>query len=112
MIVCNLALNLMLQNLNNFDPIKFLSIKTASLSAKNIESLKNKLNEKIGAYVLLAFSQYFKDDEFEQLTAQDGQEMLLKLRRVVPDMDNKLLMELENFRKDYQGAHRGGRRHA
>lgn len=98
----------MLSSLNNFDPISYLSLDAASLSKEDIEQLRSGLTSKIGQFILLKFSQYLPEDKFEEITSlTNGVEMLRKLNEAIPNMDEKLQEELENFKKDYW-ANTGG----
>ena len=99
----------MLQSLKNFDPISFLSISTTGLSEKDIEQLRNGLNSRIGEYLLLKFSEDISPEELDRIIKiKDGQKLLAELRKLVPNVDARMLDEIENFKNDYQSVHRGG----
>ena len=92
----------MLNVLSGFDPIDYLSIDTSSLSKEDIKTLRGGLNEKIGQYILLKFSEHLPEDQSQQIMGlTDGEEMIKKLQEVLPNMEGKLQEELENFKREY-----------
>lgn len=93
----------MLTTLNNFDPVSFLNIDSNSMLQEEVSNLRNSLNAKIGEYVLLKFSQNLHPEQLEQvLQYSDGQTVLETLRIVIPNTDQQIMEEVENFKKDYQ----------
>lgn len=93
----------MLTTLNNFDPVAFLDLDSSSMSQEEVSDLRTSLNAKIGEYVLLKFSQNLHPEQLEQvLQHSNGQAAVETLRRVIPNTDQQIMEEVENFKKDYQ----------
>lgn len=94
----------MVTSLNNFDPISFLGIDISSLSAEETSTLSISLNDKIGEYILLKFSKDLPSEQMDHITSlSDGQQILNELRRLIPDFEQRVSQELDNFKKEYQG---------
>ncbi len=94
----------MIAKFANFDPITFLNIDQASLSAEELGQLRQDLMAKIGEYVLLKLSKDFTDEQVNYLAAMDGQAVFNTLNTHLPDFENKFVLEVENFKKDYEAA--------
>lgn len=93
----------MLQALGNFDPVSFLGVDTVSLSSEEISQLRNSLNTKMGEYILLKFSENLTDEQFQQITnTKDGEQMITMLKNIIPNLEEKMLKELESFKREYQ----------
>ncbi|MDO8658043.1 MAG: hypothetical protein Q7K55_04835 [Candidatus Levybacteria bacterium] len=91
----------MLATLKDFDPVKFLDIDASTLSQKDLEEMRIFLNSKIGEYMLLKFSSLLTDRQFEQ--AVDSKEKIHEtLRTFIPNLDQRIFQEIENFKKNYQ----------
>lgn len=99
----NLNLNIsMLQSLNGFDPLLFLEINTSEISNEEQEELKRHLNQKIGEYVLIKLSDQFSPEVMDQVTqASSGEDMLGILSKSEPNLEENIIKEVENFKKDY-----------
>lgn len=100
----------MIAQLANFDPISFLGIDKSSYSDEEVRKLREDLMGKIGEYVLLKCSTSLTDEQLSQLSVMNGQQLLYALQNTVPGFDNIMLIEIENFKKDYQTA--GGQAYA
>lgn len=95
----------MLISLNNFDPISFLEIDVTTLHEEKLTNLRNSLNFKLGKYVLLKFSDSLSDEQIEKVSkANYGEEIYKILKETDPDIDNKIIQELENFKREYQST--------
>ncbi len=92
----------MIAQLANFDPITYLNIDQASYSDQELGQLRQDLMAKIGEYVLLKLSQDFTDEQVNYLAGMDGQAVFNTLQTHVPDFENKFMLELDNFKKDYE----------
>lgn len=87
--------------LKDFDPIKFLGIDISLFSQKDLEIMRDSLNSKIGEYILLKISNLLTEKQFKQ-AVNSGEKILETLRTYIPDLDQRILLEIENFKKDYQ----------
>lgn len=94
----------MFTSLQKFDPLVFLSVDTNSLSSPDeVNALREDLNKKIGEYILIKLSGGLTEEQMNEiLAAQSGSEILNKLVTVVPELEQKVLQEIENFKTDYQ----------
>lgn len=93
----------MLTSLQNFDPVAFLEIDTSSMPAEELSSLKQSLMAKIGEYVLLKFAQNLTTEQMDDVMGVETPEKLMeKLGTVVPNMNQKMLEEMENFKNEYK----------
>lgn len=93
----------MLQALANFNPITFLNIDTSSYSDEEIKILKGNLHNKMGEYVLLKMTNYLTPEQTDHiLSLSDGNQILNTLNTTVPGLEQKIVTEIENFRKEYQ----------
>ena len=100
--LCKKVLNKLLQTLQRFDPIVYISIDTSSFYEDDIKALRKGLNEKIGQYILLKFSQHLSEGQFEAMSnLTDGNEIIRRLQQSIPNMEDKLQEELENFKREY-----------
>lgn len=91
--------------LKNFDPTSFLDIDTSFLPKEEIENLKISLSSKIGEYILLKFSNDLTPKQIEQIgNFKNGQKLFDFIKTTMPNFENKIIEELENFKKDYQNA--------
>lgn len=92
----------MLTSLQNFDPIVFLSIDATTLSDEEIDKAREQLNSKIGEYLLLKLSDNLTQQQLSQVTqAKDGTAMMSLLNNLIPSLQNRILSEVENFKKEY-----------
>ncbi|MDO8658689.1 MAG: hypothetical protein Q7K55_08160 [Candidatus Levybacteria bacterium] len=91
----------MLITLKDFDAVKFLGINTSILSQKDLEEIRNSLNSKIGEYILLKLSSLLTEGQLKQ-AVDSGEKILETLKTFIPNLDQRILQETENFKKDYQ----------
>lgn len=97
----------MLSSLNNFDPISFLDINTTTFSKEGLKNLRNSLSYKLGKYVLLKFSDSLTDEQIEKASkANYGEDLYRILKETDSDVNNKIMQELENFKKEYQSSNK------
>ncbi len=94
----------MIAKLANFDPVTYLNIDQSSYSPQELGQLRQDLMAKMGEYVLLKLSQDFTDEQVNYLTPLDGQAIFNTLETHLPDFQNKFMLELDNFKKDYEAA--------
>lgn len=93
----------MLTKLNDFDPIKFLEIDTSLLSTNNLSNFRKTLNSKIGEYILLKVSKYLTKKQLNKAgRINNGQKLFEMLKTEIPDLNPKIIEELENFKNEYQ----------
>lgn len=93
----------MLQTLNDFDSISFLGINTESFSPEQATVLRISLNDKIGEYILLKFTKSLNNEQIDHITSlSDGNQILSELSKIVPNFEQKMSQELDNFKKEYQ----------
>lgn len=86
--------------LDKFDPLSFLNIDATRLSQDEIDITRSYLNALIGEYILLKLSRNLTEEQIAQLIESKTQ-ILNTLKSIVPDTDNAIQKELENFKKDY-----------
>lgn len=93
----------MLSRLINFDPIKFLDIDTSTLSPEEVEETRDFLKANIGEYILLQFSNLLTEEQLKQ-GVESGEKIIETLRTFIPDLDQRILQKIENFKKDYKNS--------
>lgn len=90
-------------NLTTFDPIVFLEIdKKYTLNSEDYEKIKKQLMNDIGEFIFLQISQDLSDKQIDEiLNVSAGEEKLAFLNKFVPDFQNRLQNELQNFKKEF-----------
>lgn len=92
----------MLKNLVNFDPVTFLGIDISSMSEQDINDLRTSLNKKIGEYVLLKLSDSLTSEQVDDVISMaDGEQIINKLQNQIPDVEQKIIGIMDNFKIDY-----------
>lgn len=95
----------MFQSLNGFDPLKFLNIDNSQFQSEDeINQLRLDLNNKIGEYILLKLGGEISEDQINSiLNSSNGEEVLDNLGKFTPNLEERVRLELENFKREYQG---------
>lgn len=94
----------MLKSLVNFDPIQYLEIDKSSFSNTQLAVIRKGLQTYIGQYVLLKLSGLLTDQQIKQISkTNNGAEILTLIRNSIPNADKKILIEVANFKKGYEG---------
>ena len=92
----------MLTTLQNFDPIAFLEVDTSKLSEQEVTELRTFLMGKIGEYILLKVSDKLTDEQIEEVSKNANNGNILNiLRQYIPDIDQRMLQEVEQFKVEY-----------
>lgn len=86
---------------DKFDPLSFLNIDTTKLSQGEIDITRDFLNALIGEYILLKLSKNLTEEQITQLMMSNKNQILNTLKNMVPDTENTIRKELENFKRDY-----------
>lgn len=93
----------MLVNIKNFDPIEFLELGKTLLSENDIQELQNSLSKDMEEYVLLKLSSVLTEQQLDQvLNAKE--KMPQVVGTFIPDVKDKTILELENFKKEFQNT--------
>lgn len=94
----------MLNVLNNFDPVAFLGIDTTFMPSEEKSNLSTSLKSKISEYILLKLSDSLSDEEFQKVVGTaDPEEMMKLLGEAVPNLEERIKSEMENFKSEYKG---------
>lgn len=93
----------MIAALQNFDPLTFLQINTSSLSSQQeTQELRATLYKELGEYVLTKCADTLTDEQINfVLMSKDGAEMLQRLQTLIPNFEAKMLLEMENFKREF-----------
>ena len=85
----------------DFNPIQFLNVNVSKLSEAEIKDLRNHLSSKIGEYILLKLSDHFTPEQQARLADITTPEQLQELLSVIPQWNEKVNIELINFKTEY-----------
>ncbi len=93
----------MLQMLQGFDPLVFLGIDVSKFSSPEEKAqLKTAINKELGDYILMKLSDDFAEEQLDQLLkSSSGEEILQKLSIFDSGLENRVLLELENFKREF-----------
>lgn len=93
----------MLQILQGFDPLVFLAIDVSKLSStEEAVQLKTAINKELGEYMLMKLSDDLSEEQLNQLlTSSSGEEIVQKLSTLDPGLEDRILLELENFKSEF-----------
>lgn len=87
---------------SNFDPISFLGLTKDSITHKDADQLKGELNKSIIEYVIIKLVDQLTEEQVKTfITKESPEEKIKTLNNFIPDLDQKIVEELENFRKEY-----------
>ncbi len=89
--------------LQGFDPLLFLGIDASKLSSpEETTQLRTVINKELGEYILMKLSDDLAEEQLDQLLkSSSGEEVLQKLNVFAPGLENRILLELDNFKKEF-----------
>lgn len=80
-----------------FDPLLFLEIN--NLKGQEKTDVSQKLLDKISQYLVIRITELLSEDDLKQI--DDPQKLFSIAKNKIPDLDNKVKMFLEDFRKEF-----------
>lgn len=82
-----------------FDPLLFLGITNLNDVEKNIVS--QKLLDRISQYLAIRIVELLSEDDLNSID-DDPQKLFSVAKEKIPDLDNKVKLFLEDFRREFQ----------
>lgn len=86
-----------MKKLLGFDPLLFLGIANLKGQEKNIVS--QKLLERISQYLVIRICELLPEDNLREI--DDPQELFAVAKEKIPDLDKKVKIFLEDFKKEF-----------
>lgn len=87
-----------MQQLLGFDPLLFLGIKNLKEEEKSIVS--EKLLDRISQYLAIRVAELLSEDDLKSI--DDPQQLFSLAKERIPDLDKKVKVFLEDFKKEFQ----------
>lgn len=92
----------MLPALKGFDPLYYFDIDVKGLPEHEVAQIRHKISEKLSEYILFKLANRLTDEQ--QLVIfqiQDGEELLRILGNYIPNLEEDILVEIENYKKAF-----------
>ena len=86
-----------MKQLLGFDPLLFLGITNLKDEEKN--TVSQKILDRISQYLVIRITEQLPEDELKRI--DDPQQLFTVAKTRIPDLDNKVKLFLEDFKKEF-----------
>jgi hypothetical protein len=93
----------MLPALQGFDPLYYFDVDVKGMNEHEVTQIRQKMTEKLSEYILFKLSsQLTEAQQLAVFQIENGEELLTVLSKYIPDLEEKIMLEIEGFKKAYQ----------
>lgn len=94
----------MFQSLQGFDPLYYFNVDTSKLTSEQKNKVRKILLDKLGEYILLKISASLSPTQQKEVSQLNEKMLVSKLSSYMPDLENRILEEIEAYKKEYEKA--------
>jgi len=93
----------MLPALQGFDPLYYFDVDVKGLQQHEVAKIRQQMTEKLSEYILLKLSDKLTEEQqLAMMQIENAEELLTVLSKYIPDIEESILIEIENFKKEFQ----------